>query len=607
MKMILIGHRGVGKTSLLQRLATYQNLLGQKTPTFDLDREIELETHLSTEQIFESRGELQFRELELKKFRELTQGKEFIISVGAGFLMKKIKNENPDLFQQLEVVWVRRPSDSVGRIFLDRPRLDLEVDPLQEYLARYGARTTHFRELATWTYDLPEGLNALSDFERQIFFGPINELAGGITLLPTHAQNYESFKSREWRWDLDFFELRDDLLTDEELEKFFVLLAPSQTLISFRRATPSALFLQALEEGYRADWPLELPASEWTGAAQVLSVHERLESESLTETILRLEKCSKPHQSLKLAVLIDNYSELATALKWQAQDPSRRNFLPRSKDGRWSWVRRWLKDRQSINFLRQGDGSSLDQPTIFEWMASPARPLQFAAVLGEPIFHSYSPVEQGDFFRRRQMPYFAISISTQEWGVAFPLLETMGLVAASVTAPLKSQAFEFSKQGTTLARELKSVNTLGKARQEWVSQNTDYSGFEFVLSTLPELGPCVLWGGGGTLAVLKKLIPHAQAYSARTGAPRPNEMALDPRTLIWAASPTSESPWSRLHKDWKPEIVIDLNYREDSRAKEYCQIVGARYISGLPMFKAQAQAQREFWQRIWLEGPHDSE
>jgi shikimate kinase len=106
MKLVLIGHRGVGKTSLLQRLSTYQTLRGQSTPVYDLDREIELDTGLSIQEIFETRGEIQFREMELKKFQEVTSKSTFIISVGAGFLMKKIKNEDPKFFEQLEIVWV---------------------------------------------------------------------------------------------------------------------------------------------------------------------------------------------------------------------------------------------------------------------------------------------------------------------------------------------------------------------------------------------------------------------------------------------------------------------------------------------------------------------
>ena len=38
---LIVGHRGTGKTSLLQRIQYYAQELGQKVITFDLDEEIE--------------------------------------------------------------------------------------------------------------------------------------------------------------------------------------------------------------------------------------------------------------------------------------------------------------------------------------------------------------------------------------------------------------------------------------------------------------------------------------------------------------------------------------------------------------------------------------
>jgi shikimate 5-dehydrogenase len=87
----------------------------------------------------------------------------------------------------------------------------------------------------------------------------------------------------------------------------------------------------------------------------------------------------------------------------------------------------------------------------------------------------------------------------------------------------------------------------------------------------------------------------------REGEALPKGKKFLPKTLIWAAPPTAALPPG----DWKPEQIIDLNYREDSLAKEYGQKTGAIYISGLPMFKAQARAQQEFWEARNWEGKHD--
>jgi hypothetical protein len=42
-------------------------------------------------------------------------------------------------------------------------------------------------------------------------------------------------------------------------------------------------------------------------------------------------------------------------------------------------------------------------------------------------------------------------------------------------------------------------------------------------------------------------------------------------------------------------MIVDLSYTENSMGRGIAIETGARYISGLTMFKAQAQAQRDFW------------
>ncbi len=611
MKRILIGHRGVGKSSLLQRLTIYENLYGETVPVYDLDREIEKMSGASVSEIFSVMGEAAFRKMEAKTLDLLLRQKNLVVALGAGFPLDSFFADRPPDKEQ-EIIWVRRPSDQSGRIFLNRPRLNPEISALSEFQLRYEERNSVYARKANWIYDLPEGQSFPSEIERDLFSNKMSGLNGGITLLPSHGRNYESFKSREWRWDFDFFELRDDLLSDEELKKFFALLDKNQILISFRKEKPSSLFLNALKEGFRADWSLEL-GSKIPEGISILSVHERAPEETLPNVINRLEAQAHSSQILKLAVEIFSFSELEIGLHWQALDPARRNFLPRSKTGRWSWVRLWLKDRQFLNFIRQGDGSALDQPTLTEWLSTPNKPNFFAAVLGSPVSHSYSPAEHCEFFRPHDFPFFSINISEAEWSFALPLLEKLGLRAAAVTAPLKKLAFQLCKNKSQLAEELGAVNTLWLKRsalgqeerkfdQKWSGENTDFIGFKSLLETMElsdeQKNSTVIWGGGGTLPVLKRFLPTAQTYSIRSGEPRTGQRAIFPQVLIWAGPPSANLP----PNEWRPELIIDLNYREDSLAKEYGQRLGARYISGLPMFKAQAQAQQEIWQsELWQE------
>ena len=104
-------------------------------------------------------------------------------------------------------------------------------------------------------------------------------------------------------------------------------------------------------------------------------------------------------------------------------EPARRAFLPRAvagREGRWQWYRSWMLDRAPIGFIREGDGTSLDQPTVMERlrMLESGRGERFAAVLGDPVAHSWTPAEQFEFFARRGMPVLAIDLGEDEWKAA---------------------------------------------------------------------------------------------------------------------------------------------------------------------------------------------
>jgi len=211
------------------------------------------------------------------------------------------------------------------------------------------------------------------------------------------------------------------------------------------------------------------------------------------------------------------------------------------------------------------------------------------------VNHSFSPIEHLHYAHLRQTSFFAIDLREEEWDQAWPVLKNWGLKFAAVTSPLKMKAAQASQHKSPELLQLQSANTLTRlSGAEFRGHNTDLRGFAELVEGLEDLGPTVIWGGGGTLPVIQKILPQAQAYSIRSRQPR--DPALDPiqnpQTVVWAGSPEVELP----DPAWKPKWILDLNYREDSRAQEYAQKTGARYVSGLLMFKAQAQAQREEWE-----------
>jgi shikimate 5-dehydrogenase len=98
-----------------------------------------------------------------------------------------------------------------------------------------------------------------------------------------------------------------------------------------------------------------------------------------------------------------------------------------------------------------------------------------------------------------------------------------------------------------------------------------------------------------TLPSIKSLFPDAHFFSQRTGQLRDQAQNVKKEgydLAIWAAGPRAEVP------SWKAKVIYDLNYREDSRAKEWSLITGAKYISGLGLFKAQALEQQKLWRWV---------
>ncbi len=572
MTKVLIGHRGVGKTTLLERLKVYF----PKLKFADLDQIIEKKVSCSISEVFQKEGEAKFRQIEAETFSSIFGDYDYI-SLGAGFELDLIP-------EGVEIIWIRRSTDKLARIFTNRPRLNSKVSPSEEYLERYHTRESNYQSKAAWDYLMPEGRLEPSGIEKSFFDGSL-KLNDVMFTLP---QDYENRILPILSLNFKKIELRDDILSIRQIEKIFDTTPKSQLLLSFRSHQNSVELLSALKDKLKdVEWDWALENSKFSEVdikqASILSLHERLDQMSLLSSFEKIEKASAPGQHLKLAVVVNNFKELAQGLAWQAADPNNRSFLPRSGDGRWFWVRLYLKGRQKINFIKYLSGSAIDQPSPFQWLATPAKTKNFAAVLGSPIFHSWSPETHRKFFAPAKIPFWSIDISEAEWEQAFNTLEQLGLRAAAVTSPLKIKAG--------------GVNTLWRKDDSWQKANTDQVGLEALISGVLSTDRCAVWGGGGTLPVIERALPQAHFFSVRTGKSRDSESVdakFKPDVVIWAASPVAELPPS----SFKPRLVIDLNYREDSRAREFAQTLSAQYVSGDAMFFAQALAQQKHWQAL---------
>ncbi len=559
----LLGHPGCGKTSLLKRIESYysKNSLRCKCLTFD--------------------GNLQFlnQNLEDDIFIELESAFDFEFFTTSAWTSRSLDSE---------FIWIRRKSDARGRVI---------HQTLQDNLKEFAVRDAKFRKFATSSYLVPEGLVNDDEIECQIWMGSVENLKGSLTVLPevcrTRAATARFFE-RRLGWGIDFFELRTDLVSQEQKDWILEFCPRSKLLYSVR--TPENSHPELFSDTW--DWPMELGPCPY-GTPPVLSCHER-GLEPLSEFLKGFEK--RPYLHLKLAIQIHDFEELMVVHEWTEQDSKNRSFLPMSPDGRWAWYRLLRKFRQRIDFFQEGIGSAGDQPSLYEWLNLSIDPLHWACILGDPVSHSRTPQEQARFFWDRNLPVFAVRMSMQEWKSGFSKLLKLGMSYAAVTSPLKTQAFESSQERSRESLDLKNANTLYYNGEKVFAHNTDVFGFEKLVESVPHNNfPVAVWGGGGTLSVIQKILPKAQFFSIRSSLNRDTRSeAKDflPGVVIWASGRNADGTYVRPPKEWRPTWVLDLNYSDESPGREFALEVGARYVSGLAMFFEQAQKQRSFWQRF---------
>jgi len=652
--VFLVGQRGVGKSSLLKRVKA---ALGQLPPGlgfFDLDQEIQIRSGLPIEMIFEQEGESGFRSREKQTFEawisERSQGGMLSVMVlGAGF-----EHDAHEVFGRptTQVIWIKRSSDEKGRIFLDRPRLNPELPPLEEYRSRAAFRGRRFERLATLVHELEEGIGSVQEesdlAETQYFrrvlgllewqpkkFTPEN-LGFVVETLQLESPSVERLRAK-LATGLDALELRSDLMPDHWKERFLEW-KDLPILFSWRgreEVSPSSLPAHWIQ-----DWAIELGEKPACVSAQIVSLHELLPDENLGQALLRLEEFA--HRAgagvLKASPVVASWDELWEGHQWWMKDPLARVFLPRSSSeaagasssgSLWKFYRLWTAGRMRLEFVRGARASAPDQPTLLERNRVQHPCAKWGALIGDPISHSQSPVLHRSYFQSRSREYFAVrlpeSLGESGFDQALRVMARMGAEAFSVTSPWKEAASRWigSQSGEVQlrAQRLKSLNTLfcrthSDGSTHWSGDNTDLPGFRAIAREVGRrlglrehrgLEEVAVWGGGGTLSMVKEEFPAAQFFSARTGefrgaCPALYERASEfrPRVIIWAVARGRMQEGAKWPpQEWHPDWVVDLNYSEDSPGREVAQRMGARYLSGLQMFRTQGIEQQLFWHERW--------
>ena len=163
-----------------------------------------------------------------------------------------------------------------------------------------------------------------------------------------------------------------------------------------------------------------------------------------------------------------------------------------------------------------------------------------AAVIGDPIGHSKSPVLHGFWLRAYQISghYVPLHVTSGDLGQVLAAMQRMGFVGANVTIPHKETVLDLADIVTDRARAIGAANTLTFHKDGKIeADNTDGYGFlANIQQNAPAFdakdGPAVILGAGGAakaviyalleagapkVRVLNRNLDRAKNLSARFG------------------------------------------------------------------------------------------
>lgn len=569
MKRILIGHRGAGKSCLLKRHESYF----PQVKHFDLDAEIEKLQQKPLTDFFNEVGESEFRRVEREVFKRLqSENSSYVIAPGAGFNVAELSD-------QAEVLFVSRVTDADGRIFLNRPRLEPQLSALEEYRKRYGPRHEMFLKTTDSIYYLSEGITEPDAIEKSVLEDKFTVSDAYYTLskqeIGSLARLTALYKN---------IELRSDLISSAEVSRILKEYPHHNWLVSIR--TPEHFSLTGARD-------VDCDYLYYSSSCTILSSH----TDKIQTGIKQLASINAKHH-LKLCPLIEDFSDLVIGYQWQQEDPKHRSFLPRSLSGKWVWYRQLAKYLQKINFVKNYTDIH-DQPSTYEWLCLPQeRPMQWGAVLGSPVYFSRSPQQHRIYFEELRSFFSRIDITPTELSENILFLNQLGMNYAAVTSPLKETLFKICDEPSAEAAKLSSANTLFIANQKLYCHNTDTFGFTQLVSLIGLHHSVAVWGGGGTLEMIKSVLPQSFLYSGQTGELRDAQKngLTQYDFLIWAAPRSHKTQWP--DDEMKVGHVIDLNYTDNSMGLEFASMRKISYTSGLEMFKQQALMQQKYWNEM---------
>jgi shikimate dehydrogenase len=234
-------------------------------------------------------------------------------------------------------------------------------------------------------------------------------------------------------------------------------------------------------------------------------------------------------------------------------------------------------------------------------------------LIGEKLGHSYSKIIHE---KLADYTYDLIPLSREE----FPLfMEAKDFTAINVTIPYKQEVIPYLDELHPLAKEIGAVNTIVNKSGRFVGYNTDFYGFEYMLThnNIRIVGKkCLILGNGGTShtahAVLKHLgaaeilvvsrkdseetVSYENCYSQHTDA------AVIINTTPLGMYPNMDATPLDLTTFTECEAVVDVIFNPlKTKLTLRAEDLGMKAVTGLEMLVAQAKQAIEYFLDTELE------
>lgn len=223
-------------------------------------------------------------------------------------------------------------------------------------------------------------------------------------------------------------------------------------------------------------------------------------------------------------------------------------------------------------------------------------------VLGDPVLHSRGPVFHNARFQRNFKDLLYLPLQTGDPEEACEVMDSLGILGASLTAPLKeSLPAHLGLQGP--------LNTLWRRSPEhpWQGANTDAEALERALEKRLR-GTVLLLGSGGvaatTRASLERLGFDCLQVSRRHAPDSAEIHAAAPIGVIQATSlgmePIDPIPFPHILAQALPTLrwAVEWIYKSDTAFAQWAREHQIPLIEGADLFQAQAEGQS----RRFIEG-----